>query len=66
MNSANRRSILLAYISMLVIAFAVLYLLEHTLLQLPLWLVVLSAGLSAIAVSAGTLLAIRSKPGNKR
>ena len=59
MNTQNRTRIIVAYLTMTVAVLVLSYLLGHVLLKLPLWYVLLLTLLSQIALTIGTLLAIR-------
>jgi hypothetical protein len=59
MDTQNRTRIIIAYLIMTVVVLGVSYLVEHILLKLPIWYVLILTLLSQIAITFGTFLAIR-------
>ncbi len=57
--------ILLAYILLLFLTLLIWYILGHLLLQMPIWYILIFAGLSIAAVTVGLVIVVRKLPKRK-
>lgn len=63
MDTSKKLKIFLAYMAMIIAAFALLYFLDHVILKLPARLSLFWGGLTTIAITIGAFIALTKNKG---